>query len=285
MNLKSLTSRIAMSTAFGLTSLAALAQDGIDNLERVGKPELNGTWMQPAIGDQAQTTHQLNDILMILCLVVVIFVSVLLVIVMVKFRDTGKEPKRFTHNTALEIGWTLVPVLILVVLAVFSVPALLKQNRVPAGDVVIKVTGYQWYWGYEYAEEGIAFDSYMLQKEELAEYGYQDDEYLLAVDNAVVVPVNADVVIEATAADVIHSWKIPAFAVQTDTVPGRLHLTWFNADKEGVYFGQCSELCGKSHAYMPIVVKVVSQEVYDQWLAKAKEEFASAPASVQVASN
>ena len=285
MNLKSLTSRIALSTFFGLTSLAAFAQDGIDNLESIGKPVQDGIWMQPAIGDQAQTTHQLNDMLMILCLVIVVFVSILLLIVMVKFRDTGKEPKRFTHNTALEIGWTLVPTLILVFLAAYSVPALLKQNRVPAGEVVIKVTGYQWYWGYEYAEEGIAFDSVILEKDQLAEYGYADDEYLLAVDNAVVVPVNTDVVIEATAADVIHSWKIPAFAIQTDTVPGRLHLTWFNADKEGVYFGQCSELCGKSHAYMPIVVKVVSQEVYEAWLANAKEEFASGPATIQVASN
>ena len=135
-------------------------------------------------------------------------------------------------------------------------------------DVVIKAIGNQWYWSYEYPENGISFDAIMLTKEELADYGYAEDEYLLATDNAVVVPVGQTVLMQMTANDVIHSWTIPAFAVKQDAVPGRIAQAWFNVEQEGVYFGQCSELCGINHAYMPIVVKAVSPEVYAQWVAE-----------------
>ncbi len=254
-------------------SSALMAQDGINDLERIGKPVDRGIDLQPAVGFQAETTHQLWDMLLILCVVLSVFVSVLLLIVVFRDRDRGREAKRFTHNTPLEIAWTLVPVLILVGFALFSVPALFLQTKIPEGDVVITATGYQWYWGYKYENEGVEFDSYMLPREELAAYGYEEDEYLLAVDNAVVVPVGKDVIVQVTGADVIHAWKIPSFAVHVDAVPGRTLTTYFNADREGIFFGQCSELCGKDHAYMPIVVKVVSQEVYDDWV------------STQVASN
>jgi cytochrome c oxidase subunit II len=141
----------------------------------------------------------------------------------------------------------------------------------PRGDITIKATGYQWYWGYEYPDHEFAFESFMLTREEdLAEYGYAEDDYLLATDTAMVVPVGKTVVVQVTAADVIHSWTIPAFGVKQDAVPGRLAELWFEAEKEGVYFGQCSELCGKDHAYMPITVKVVSQEAYDAWLDGAR---------------
>ena len=141
------------------------------------------------------------------------------------------------------------------------------------------MTGYQWYWGYEYVDHEFGFESFLLQKDELADYGYSEDQYLLATDTAVVVPVGKTVVMQVTAADVIHSWTIPAFGVKQDGVPGRLAELWFKAEKEGVYFGQCSELCGKDHAYMPITVKVVSEEAYEAWLKGAIDEYADAGTS------
>lgn len=268
-----------LSTFLTTTTVAgmAFAQDSLGELERVGKPVPSGTSLQPAVTGVAEGAHRLNGGLNVLIIAISIFVCLLLIYVIFAFRDRGREPRRFSHNTPLEIAWTLIPVVILVVLAAYSLPQLKNQTIVPEGEVVVKVTGYQWYWSYEYPDEGIAFDSYMLEKEQLAEYGYTDDEYLLAVDNAMVVPVGVDVRVIVTAADVIHSWKVPSFAVQTDAVPGRAAETWFNAKKEGLYFGQCSELCGKLHAYMPIAVKVVSQEAYAEWLEAAKEEFAALP--------
>ena len=183
------------------------------------------------------------------------------------------------------MAWTVVPVAILVVIGAYSLPILFKQQEIPEADITIKVTGYQWYWGYEYVDHDFGFDSVMLQKDELADYGYAPDEYLLATDTAVVVPVGATVVMQLTGADVIHSWTIPAFGVKQDAVPGRLAELWFAAEKEGIYFGQCSELCGQAHAYMPITVKVVSQEQYDAWLSSTIEELAGVPQTVQVASN
>ncbi|MCB2132294.1 MAG: cytochrome c oxidase subunit II, partial [Rhodobacteraceae bacterium] len=150
---------------------------------------------------------------------------------------------------------------------------------------VIKATGNQWFWSYEYPDEGISFDSFMLGEDALAENGYSEDEYLLATDNAVVVPVGKTVVVNVTAADVIHSWAVPAFAVKQDGVPGRIAQLWFAAEKEGVYFGQCSELCGKDHAYMPITVKVVSEEAYAAWLARTKTAALGTSSPIQVASS
>ncbi len=270
------------------TASASFAQDALNNVadaERVGKPVDGGIWFPPSVGEVAEQGHALNVGLIWLSFIISIFVVVLLLIVIVRFRDTGKEPKRFSHNTPLEIAWTLIPVLVLVVLAVFSVPALRAQLSVPQADVLIKVTGLQWSWDYEYPEEGIYFNSYRLEKDELAEYGYRDDEYLFAVDNPMVVPVGKNVVLQITSDNVIHSWKLPSLYVMKDAVPGRTEVTFFNADREGLYFGQCSELCGKDHAYMPIVVKVVSEEEYQEWLDAAKEEFAQGPASVQIAMN
>jgi cytochrome c oxidase subunit 2 len=169
----------------------------------------------------------------------------------------------------LEVAWTIVPILILVVIGAYSLPILFKQQEIPEADITIKVTGYQWYWGYEYVDEGVEFESYMLARDELEENGYSQQEYLLATDTAVIVPIGATVVMQVTAADVIHAWTIPAFGVKQDAVPCRLAELWFAAEREGIYFGQCSELCGKDHAYMPITVKVVSQETYDAWLAEA----------------
>jgi len=223
--------------------------------------------------------------ILVIITIITVFVCALLVIVMVRYnRKANPTPASFTHNSPLEIAWTVVPIVILVFIGAFSLPVLFKQQEIPEADINIKVTGYQWYWGYEYTDHEFAFDSFMLARDELEEYGYSQDEYLLATNTAVVVPVGKTVVMQVTAADVIHSWTIPAFGVKQDAVPGRLAELWFNAEKEGIYFGQCSELCGKDHAYMPITVKVVSEEAYDMWLNGAIEEYAGTPRDLKVAS-
>ncbi len=270
----------AATTAVGLMAGAALAQDGLPALESVGKPHPDGTGFQPAATELAREQQWLDHVLLYLCIGVVALVVVLLAVVILRYNSrSNPTPARFTHNTPLEIVWTLVPVLILVVLGSFSLPVLFKQQEIPAGDITIKVTGNQWYWNYEYVDEGFGFDSFMLERERLVEAGYAPDEYLLATDTAVVVPVGKTVVMQVTAADVIHAWAIPAFAVKQDAVPGRIAELWFNAEREGVYFGQCSELCGKDHTYMPITVKVVGEAEYAAWLGRARAEFAAAPAA------
>lgn len=264
---------------------AALAQQAG---ELLGAPVNGKMGFQPAATELARDLQGLDHLLLWITGLITLFVCALLVWVMIRYnRKANATPASFTHNTTIEIAWTLLPILVLVVIGVFSLPVLFKQQEIPEGDMYIKVTGYQWYWGYEYVDEGFAFDSYKLEREELEAAGYDQSLYLLATDTAVVVPVGATVVMGVTGADVIHSWTIPAFGVKQDAVPGRVAELWFNAEKTGTFFGQCSELCGKDHAYMPITVKVVSQEDYDAWLAGAKEEYASLDAGdqlIQVAS-
>ena len=258
-----------------LATGTAWAQDGLDGLETIGKPIPNGTGFQPAATELASDLQWLDGMILAIITAIVIFVMLLMLIIAVRFnRKANKEPATFTHNSPLEVTWTIVPILILVFIGAFSLPTLFKQQEIPEADLVIKVTGHQWYWSYEYINEEIAFDSFMLGEDELADYGYAPDEWKLATDTAVVIPTGTTVVMQVTAADVIHSWTIPAFGVKQDAVPGRLAELWFNVEPgmEGVYFGQCSELCGIAHAYMPITVKVVSQEAYDAWLAASKDE-------------
>lgn len=260
---------------------AAMAQD----LEIVGRPHDKLMGFQPAATELARDLQGLDHLILVIITVITIFVTGLLIWVTIRFNQKrNPKPATFTHNSPLEVAWTVVPIVILVFIGAFSLPVLFKQQEIPVGDITIKVTGYQWYWGYEYVDEGVAFDSYMIGapatggdnrltpevSAQLAEAGYTDEEFLLATDTAVVVPVGKTVVMQVTGADVIHSWTIPAFGVKQDAVPGRLAQLWFSADREGVYFGQCSELCGIAHAYMPITVKVVSEEVYAKWLEAAK---------------
>ncbi len=268
-----------------LAALPALAQEG---LESIGKPIPGGIGFQPAATELARDVQWLDNMVLVIITAITLFVCALIAIVIFKYNaKSNPEPASFTHNTPVEIAWTVVPILILVVIGAFSLPVLFKQQEIPEGDINIKVTGYQWYWGYEYTDDGVEFDSFMLAKDELEEYGYAQDEYLLATDTAVVVPTGKVVVMTVTGADVIHSWTIPAFGVKQDAVPGRLAQLWFEVDegKEGVYFGQCSELCGKDHAYMPITVKAVTQAEYDAWLAGAKQASAPTPSTLQIASN
>ena len=275
-----------LSAALVTLAGVAQAQENFQGLETIGKPEPKGMGFQFPATELMRDLVWLDNFLLVIITVISVFVTCLLAYAAFKFhRSRNDTPCTFTHHSVLEVAWTVVPVAILVVIGAFSLPILFKQQEIPEADITIKVTGYQWYWGYEYVDHGFGFDSVMLQKDELADYGYAPDEYLLATDTAVVVPVGATVVMQLTGADVIHSWTIPAFGVKQDAVPGRLAELWFAAEKEGVYFGQCSELCGQAHAYMPITVKVVSQEQYDAWLSSTIEELAGVPASVQVASN
>ncbi|WP_412554151.1 cytochrome c oxidase subunit II [Shimia sp. MIT1388] len=264
-----------LSTFLGLMAATLAAPAIAQTAETIGKPEPKGLGFQPAATELARQIHSLDGLILTIITIITVFVTALLIYCIVRYnRRANPTPGTFTHNTPLEIAWTLGPILILVLIGSFSLPVLFNQQEIPEGEVHIKVTGYQWYWGYEYTDHEFAFDSFMLPKEELAANGYNEDEYLLATDTKVVVPIGKTVVMDVTGADVIHSWTIPSFGVKQDAVPGRIAQLWFKAEKEGIFFGQCSELCGKDHAYMPITVQVVSQEAYDEWLKGAIEEYA-----------
>ena len=215
-----------------------------------------------------------NNILLPVIIAISVFVLFLMIYVCIRFRASrNPNPSRTTHNVAVEVLWTLIPCLILIVMAVPSFKILYKQDTIPKADVTVKAIGYQWYWGYEYPDENIIFDSYMIKEDELKE----NQPRLLTVDNEVVVPVNKVVKVLITANDVLHAWALPSFGVKRDAVPGRINETWFKAEKVGTYYGQCSELCGIQHAFMPITVRVVTDEEYAIWLAEAKMKFANEP--------
>jgi len=300
---------------FGIVSLVAAsvahAQDALEGLAPIGKPTLGAMGFQPAATELARDGQWLDGMVLWIITVITIFVTALLIWVIIRYNQrANKNPSRFTHHTMVEIVWTMLPIVILIVIGSFSLPILFKQLEIPESDITVKVTGNQWYWTYEYPESGVVYDSFMIGqgepgltedvKAQLAEYGYEPSDYLLAADTAIVVPVGATVRVQITGSDVNHSFAVPAFGIKMDAIVGRLNETWFkvgadprdveagtDADENyiGTYFGQCSELCGINHSYMPIVVKVVSQEDYDAWLEGAIAEYASIPASTQVASN
>lgn len=283
----------------GFTSLPAWAQS-VDpqGLEIIGVPVDGKMGFQPGVTELATDLQWLDGMILVIITVITLFVTGL--ILWVSFRYNAKRnptPAKFTHHTPVEIAWTIVPIVILMAIGAWSLPILFRQQEIPVADVTIKAVGNQWYWSYEYVDDDFGFDSYMIGAPamggenmktpeviaQLEAAGYSESEWLLATDTAVVVPINKTIVMQVTGADVIHAWTIPAFGVKQDAVPGRLAELWFKAEKEGVYFGQCSELCGISHAYMPITVKVVSEEAYAEWLSRAKEEYAGIPQTVTVA--
>jgi cytochrome c oxidase subunit 2 len=202
--------------------------------------------------------------------IITLFVLALLVIVVVKFNaKTNPVPSRTTHNTLIEVAWTLIPVLILVAIAVPSFRLLFLQLDIPKADLTVKATGKQWYWSYSYPDNGkFEFDSLLVQDKK---------PRLLGVDNEMVVPVNKVIRIQTTGADVIHAFAMPAFGIKIDSIPGRLNETWFKATKTGMFYGQCSELCGKDHAFMPIAIRVVSDQEFATWVEGAKKKFATNP--------
>ena len=273
------------TTLYGLLAAflaaPAMAQEA---LEVIGQPTPRGWGFQPAATELARDLQWLDGMILVIITIITVFVTALMAYCIVRFnRRANPTPGTFTHNSPIEVAWTIIPIVVLVFIGAFSLPILFKQQEIPKADITIKVTGYQWYWGYEYVDHEFGFDSFMLAKDELEENGYVPEQYLLATDTSVVVPVGKTIVMNLTGADVIHSWTIPAFGVKQDAVPGRISQLWFAAEKEGIYFGQCSELCGKDHAYMPITVKVVSEEAYQEWLNGAIEEYAGIPQSFQVA--
>jgi len=233
---------------------------------------------------QGSATQVMDDItsfhnwLLITITLITLFVLGLLATIVVKFNAKANPvPSRTTHNTLIEVAWTLIPVLILVAIAVPSFRLLFLELDIPKADLTIKATGKQWYWSYAYPDNGkFEFDSLLACDE--ARQKCQEPR-LLTVDNEVVVPVNKVVRVETTGADVIHSFAVPAFGIKIDAIPGRLNETWFKANKVGLYYGQCSELCGKDHAYMPIAVRVVSEQDFAAWVEAAKKKFAANPAN------
>ena len=295
MRISTLKSGLPAALAGLVTTGAAMAQD-LGNLEVKGAPHPGGMGLQHAVTSVARDLQFLDGLLNYIIFGIVIFVMVLMAIVIVRHnRRANPTPARFTHNSPLEVAWTIVPILILIFIGSFSLPVLFKQQTIPEADVTVKAIGNQWYWSYEYPDHEFGFDSYMIGADaenkltpeveaQLKEAGYEKEHFLLATDTAVVVPVNKTIVVQVTATDVIHSWTIPAFGVKQDAVPGRLAELWFKPEEEGIYFGQCSELCGIAHAYMPITVKVVSQEAYEAWLDSAIKEYAGKPREIHVAS-
>ena len=304
--MKNLFSTTGLLAAFA--AAPALAQE---NLEIIGAPIDGKMGFQPAATELARDIHALDNLLLIVITIITVFVTAWMLWCIYRFsKKRNPEAASFTHHTTVEVLWTVVPIVVLVFIGAYSLPILFKQQEIPTADVTIKAIGNQWYWTHEYVDHDFGFDSYLIGSDatldtsvraedenvtafvldehmeaKLADAGYSRNEWLLATDTAVVVPVNKTIVVQVTGADVIHAWTIPAFGVKQDAVPGRLAQLWFKAEKEGIYFGQCSELCGKDHAYMPITVKVVSQEAYEAWLQGAIDEYAGTPLPVNVASN
>lgn len=265
--------RFAAGLGGAMLSIVAAGQALAQDLPFLGEPHNGGLNFQtPATSIMAETQWIDNFVLYIIGAITLLVCVLLAWVIIFHNRRANPVPARFSHNAPIEIAWTILPIFILIAIGSFTVPALFRSQVMPEADVTIKVTGYQWYWGYEYVDHNVEFSSYMLEREELAEFGYEDRHYLLATDSQVVVPVGQNVVMQVTGADVIHSWTIPAFGVKQDAVPGRLAQLWFNVDEPGIYFGQCSELCGQAHSFMPIVVRAVPQEDYIAWLQEQGAE-------------
>ena len=248
----------------------------LNAIEPQGVAKDYGIDLQNPVTEVAKDVYSMHAFVTIIMAIITLFVLGLLIWVCYKYSASkNKNPSKTVHNTLIEILWTAIPVLILVVIAVPSFKLLYKQDVIPEPDLTIKAIGYQWYWGYEYPDNGnFTYEAFMLQSEDELE---EDKPFkrMLTTDTKVVVPVNKIVRMQVTAADVLHSWAIPAFGVKTDAVPGRLNETWFKAEKTGIYYGMCSELCGVNHQSMPIEIHVVTQNEFDVWVEEAKTKYAS----------
>ncbi len=255
---------------FVVTAVTVFAGDVA--LAATGQPEPWQLGLQQAATPVMHNIIWFHNFLLWIITAIALFVLALLVIVVVKFNARSNPvPSRTTHNTTIEVIWTVVPVLILVAIAVPSFRLLFYQLNTPKADVTVKATGKQWFWSYSYPDSKFEFDSLMVQADDLK----PGQPRLLTVDNEMVVPVNKVVKVLTTGADVIHSFAIPSFGIKIDAIPGRINETWFKAEREGMYYGQCSELCGKDHAFMPIAIRVVSDRDYTAWLEQAKKKYAT----------
>ena len=219
-----------------------------------------------------QNIFDLHNFVLIMMTAITIFVLILLIYVAIRFRkNANPNPSKRTHNAFLETLWTAIPVVILIFMAVPSFKLLYEQDIIPETDMTIKVIGHQWYWEYQYPEhDDISFESYLIPEEDLEE----GDLRLLTVDNKLVLPVNKNIQVLITAGDVLHSFAMPSLGVKKDAVPGRLNETWMNIDEPGIYRGQCSELCGTGHGYMPIVIEALSEDDFATWIKETKTKFA-----------
>lgn len=277
-----------MAPAAGAPAAPAVADDkkalidAADAVTRFNEADVVGhakpwqMYYQPAESDTMKQVEPLHDAVLVIITVIVVIVMVLMLIVMVRYnKRANPKPQTFTHNKMVEIIWTVIPILILVGIAIPSLRIHYKyynnESIIQNPDVTVKVLGHQWYWSYEYPDLGIAYDSNITADKDLPPGAPR----LLEVDNALVVPVNKVVRVQMTSADVIHAWVVPSFGIKKGAVPGRLNETWFKAEKEGIYYGQCSVLCGKLHGFMPIKVIVVSQEKFDTWVKGAKLKYAA----------
>lgn len=273
---------IATLIATFISSAGAYAQAFEDGIHSAKPGQLG--FMQAATPIMEDLTSFHNMLLWITG-AIMLFVTLILLYIFIKFNaKSNPVPSKTTHHTMLEVVWTVVPIMILVFISIPSFRLLYEADVIPEADVTIKAIGNQWYWSYEYPDHGdLMFDAIMLEE---GDDGYDDHPRLLGADERIVVPVNKVVRVQVTATDVIHAWAMPAFGVKIDAVPGVLNETWFKATKEGLYYGQCSELCGIRHGFMPIMVEVVSQARYEQWLEEAKVKYASfdAPRLQQFAS-
>jgi len=269
-----------MTTMLVLKRLAAVAV-AVMSVLAGGEKALAGTG-QPTnwqLGFQQSVTPVMDnivwfhDFLLWLITAITLFVLALLLYIFVRFNArSNPTPSKTTHNTLLEVAWTLVPVVILVAIAVPSFKLLFLQQNIPPADLTVKATGKQWYWSYAYPDSKFEFDSLLACDPQRIKC---EQPRLLAVDNEMVVPVNKVVRVQVIGAEVIHAFAVPSFGIKIDAVPGRLNETWFRATREGVYYGQCSELCGRDHAYMPIAVRVVNDREYAVWLDQAKKKYAT----------
>ena len=260
----------------GLTVVGVSAVVSGAAFAELGQPEAWQYKLQEAATPVMEDITSFHNLLLWIITIITLFVLALLVVVVVKFNATANPtPSRTTHNSLIEVAWTLIPVLILVGIAVPSFRLLFKELTIPPADVTVKATGNQWNWTYAYPDDKIEFTSIMLTDEDRAKINPPPPR-LLGVDNQMVVPVNKVIRVQTTGADVIHSFAVPAFGIKIDAIPGRLNETWFKATKEGTYYGQCSELCGKDHAFMPIVVKVVNDQQYASW---KKQQVAENPSA------
>ncbi len=276
-----------------LASGAAFAQE----LSIIGIPREGEMGFQPAGTELAADLHWLDGFLLIIITGITLLVTALLLWVVFRFRESkNPTPARFTHNSVVEVVWTVLPIVILVAIAIPSLQLLAKQTTIPEADLTIKATGNQWYWTYEYPDYEMGFDAYMVgygykdyetaranAGEEMQAAGVTRDTWRLQTDTEVVVPVGQVIRMQVTASDVIHSWTIPAFGVKMDGIPGRLNEIWFQVDEPGIYYGQCSELCGKDHAYMPITVRAVSPDQFESWAQETQERYAGVGRTVTVA--
>ncbi|MBU1384554.1 MAG: cytochrome c oxidase subunit II [Alphaproteobacteria bacterium] len=259
-----------ISGGMAAATLALFAAAPVAAQELVGQPTPGNIGLQPAASPLMHQAHMFHDaILMPIITFICLLVLGLLIWIVVRYnKKSNPTPAKWSHNTLVEVVWTVVPVLILVFISLFSFRLLFAYHDMPEPDLTVKVTGNQWNWAYEYPDQGVPeYISNMLPEEEVAQRGMPHSLYRLAADEPMVVPVGANVRLLITAADVIHAVALPAFGLKTDAVPGRVNETWFRAERPGIYYGQCSELCGVDHAFMPIQINVVSRAEFAAWVA------------------